>query len=89
MRRRPVDPENARTAAPIDPRAVFTVAQAQTLLGLRQNSLPREIRAGRLRCAKRCGRHFILGAWLIEWLEQGEMHRYSCRSVAVSGNGEG
>lgn len=70
--------------ATIDPHAAYSVAQATALLGLRDNSLPREIRNGRLRCSKRCGRYFVLGRWLLEWLEGGELRRYR----GVNGNGK-
>jgi hypothetical protein len=57
----------------IDPRGVYTLAQARLTLGLRRSSLSREIRLGRLKVAKRCGKYFIKGAWLIEWLDDGEL----------------
>jgi hypothetical protein len=57
-------------AAPvIEPRAVYTLAQARTLLDLARSCLPREIRLGRLRAAKRGGRVMILGQWLVDWIE--------------------
>jgi hypothetical protein len=70
----------------IDPAAVYTVPTASAALGLAKNCLPREIRLGRLRCAKRAGRHFILGKWLIEWLESGERPR---RPVAAAADDNG
>jgi hypothetical protein len=63
-------------AAPvIDPCGVFTLQQARELLGLAETTLPRECRRGRLRHAKRAGRIFILGEWLIEWVRDGEVTR--------------
>jgi hypothetical protein len=59
----------------IDPRAVFTVEQARSTLQLAKNCLPREIRLGRLRVAKRAGKYLILGSWLLEWIEAGELPR--------------
>jgi hypothetical protein len=69
-------PPGARDEIPvIDPRAVYSIAQAQSALQLRKNCLPREIRLGRLRVAKRAGRHFVFGRWLLEWLAAGEVRR--------------
>jgi hypothetical protein len=42
---------------------------------LAKNCLPREIRLGRLRVAKRAGKYMILGKWLLEWIEGGELSR--------------
>lgn len=57
----------------IQPTAVYFVDDARTLLRLRASSLRREIRLGRLRVTKRCGRYYILGKWLIDWIESGEL----------------
>ncbi len=54
---------------------VFSRQSAQETLGLPKSTLPREIRLGRLRVAKRAGRYFILGAWLLEWLRAGELRK--------------
>jgi hypothetical protein len=74
---RPSD-ELATAAAPpapavIQATAVYTVAQVRVMLGLRQSSLRREIRQGRLRVNKRCGKYFFLGAQLLAWLRGGEL----------------
>jgi hypothetical protein len=45
------------------------------MLGLRQSSLRREIRAGRLSVNKRCGKYFFLGEQLLDWLRGGELPR--------------
>jgi hypothetical protein len=67
-------PEKTKTKVPvIDPKAVFTIDQARRTLQLAKNCLPREIRLGRLRVAKRAGKYLILGAWLLEWIEAGEL----------------
>jgi hypothetical protein len=55
--------------------AVYTLASAAEALGLPGSCLPREVRLGRLRVAKRSGRYFLLGAWLVEWLRSGEVLR--------------
>ena len=57
--------------------AVFTVAQVRAMLGLRQSSLRREIREGRLAVNKRCGKYFFLGEQLLDWLRGGEIRRQS------------
>jgi hypothetical protein len=59
----------------IEPRAVFTIEQARETLRLAKNCLPREIRLGRLRVSKRAGKYLILGRWLLEWVEGGELSR--------------
>jgi hypothetical protein len=35
---------------------------------LRSSSIRREVREGRLRVAKRCGRYYIVGQWILDWL---------------------
>jgi hypothetical protein len=67
----------------IEPNGLYAVRNAYRVLGLTKTTLRREIRAGRLRVAERGGRHFVLGRWLLEWLEGGEVTRY--REVAADG----
>src|SRR5262249_10660522 len=55
--------------------AIYSLVQAQQALGLRKSTLAREIREGRLRVAKRAGKYFVLGAWLLAWVEGGELKR--------------
>jgi hypothetical protein len=59
----------------IHPHGVYTVASLQTLLGLTKTTVAREVRLRRLRVAKRAGRYFVLGTWVLEWLRNGEVHR--------------
>ena len=73
-------PETPPPAAPpavhvIRPTAVYRPAQVRQLLGLREHTLAREIREGRLRVSRRAGMYFFLGRWLLEWLEAGEVRR--------------
>jgi hypothetical protein len=56
-------------------------------LGLAKGCLPREIRLGRLRASKRAGKYLIVGAWLLEWIESGEVKRREHRR-AFEGNGQ-
>jgi hypothetical protein len=44
---------------------------------LKASSVRREVRLGRLRMSKRCGRHYCLGKWILQWLESGELKRHS------------
>jgi hypothetical protein len=59
----------------IRPTAVFGLKDAQDVLGLAKSSLPREIRLGRLRAAKRAGKYMILGEWILQWIKAGELPR--------------
>jgi hypothetical protein len=75
------------TAAPvvhvIHPRAVYLVVDAQRVLRLRQSTIRREVREGRLRIAKRAGRYYLLGEWLLDWIREGELPR---RRAAPAGD---
>jgi hypothetical protein len=59
----------------IAPNAVYDLEAARIALGLTKTTLNRELRLGRLRVAKRAGRYFVVGRWLLEWLCAGEVHR--------------
>jgi len=62
-------PPTAYVPAPvIDPNQVFSLSQAAATLGLAKTSLPREIRARRLIAYRRCGRNYILGKDLLNWI---------------------
>ena len=72
--------------APTRPRAgphviaadgVYTVEDLRRVFGLKASSVRREVRLGRLRISKRCGRYFCLGPWVREWFEDGEVRRRS------------
>ena len=69
------DPSTAPSVHVIDAQAVYSVDDARRFLRLKQSTIRREVREGRLRVAKRAGRYFILGRWLIEWIEGGELKR--------------
>jgi len=43
------------------------------MFGLKATSVRREVRLGRLRIAKRCGRYYCLGQWVLQWLGEGEL----------------
>jgi hypothetical protein len=57
----------------IYPSAVYTVDDLRRIFGLKGSSVRREVRMKRLRMAKRCGRYFCLGQWILQWLEGGEL----------------
>jgi hypothetical protein len=59
----------------ISPHAVYSIAAAQVALGLARETLPREIRLGRLQARQRGGRYLILGQWLLDWISTGRAHR--------------
>ena len=59
----------------IRPEMVYDREGARAALGLTKTTLARELRLGRLRCAKRAGRYFVLGEWLLDWLRAGEVQR--------------
>jgi hypothetical protein len=42
---------------------------------LRETTVRREVREGRLRIAKRAGRYYLLGEWILDWLRGGEIRR--------------
>jgi hypothetical protein len=67
----------SRRAAPelrvaINPTDIFSVTGLTQLLRLRRHSVPREIRAGRLRACRRCGRLWITGESVLQWLSGAE-----------------
>jgi hypothetical protein len=67
----------AEHAAPavhvIDPHGVYGVEDAIRVFRLKKSTVRREIREGRLRVSKRAGRYYLLGRWLLEWIEAGEV----------------
>jgi hypothetical protein len=77
MRKAPAPP--APAAAPavhvIAPTGVYGVDDAIRIFRLRKSTIRRELREGRLRVSKRAGRYYLLGKWLIEWVESGELPR--------------
>ena len=59
----------------IVPTAVYDLEAARSALALTRTTLNRELRLGRLRVAKRAGKIFVLGEWLLAWLRAGEVRR--------------
>jgi hypothetical protein len=68
----------------IRPNAVYDGVSARVALSLTKNTLAREIRLGRLRVARRAGRYWILGEWILEWLRAGEIRRKAGVSDSAS-----
>jgi hypothetical protein len=52
----------------VHPNAVYTADSFRKTFGLRISSLRREIRHKRLRVTRLCGKYFILGEWILEWI---------------------
>jgi hypothetical protein len=86
VKKRPADDEKApsllgprplRADGPhvIHANGVYTVDDLRRVFGLKASSVRREVRFGRLRMSKRCGRYYCLGQWLRQWLENGELKR--------------
>ena len=55
---------------------VYTVEDLRRVFGLKASSVRREVRLGRLRMSKRCGRYYCLGRWVSQWIEDGELKRH-------------
>jgi hypothetical protein len=66
--------------------AVYDLETARAALGLTRTTLNRELRLGRLRVAKRAGRYYILGDWLLQWLRSGEIRRSEANDMQQEGN---
>jgi hypothetical protein len=86
--KQPTEPVQGKREVPvIHENAVYDLEQARATLWLAKGCLPREIRLGRLRAAKRAGKILITGRWLREWIESGEIHRYR-KEPSANGTGE-
>jgi hypothetical protein len=71
----PPAPPPSRSDVPhiVHPAAVYTVEDLRRVFGLKASSVRREVRLGRLRIAKRCGRYYCLGQWVLQWFTNGEL----------------
>ena len=56
----------------IDPHAVYFADTFREWFRLTRSTLRREVREGRLRVARRAGRYYLLGEWVLQWLRAGE-----------------
>jgi hypothetical protein len=70
----------------IEPNAVYFPDTAQRILRLKKSTLRREVREHRLRIARRAGRYYLLGRWILEWLEAGELPRH--RTATTNGQAD-
>ena len=59
----------------IQPTAVYYPDDVRRVLRLKATTIRSEVKQGRLRIARRAGRYYLLGKWLLEWLETGELKR--------------
>jgi hypothetical protein len=79
--RPPAPGRSSATAAPgvhiVHRDGVYTTESFRRAFGLRTSSLRREVREGRLKVYKRCGKYFILGEDILAWLRAGEARRPS------------
>jgi hypothetical protein len=57
----------------IRPDGVYLPTQIRVALGLKSSSLRTEWRHGRLRVIRRCGKNYLLGRDVLEWLNGGEV----------------
>jgi hypothetical protein len=55
--------------------SVYFVDTFRKLFRLHKSTIRREVREGRLRIARRAGRYYLLGEWILEWLREGELPR--------------
>lgn len=70
-------PDAQQAIHDVSPTAIYFPDDVLRLFRLRKSSIRREKRAGRLRVSKRCGRYYILGIWLLEWIAGGELPKSS------------
>jgi hypothetical protein len=73
----------------IDSNAVYTRTTLTQTLGLRDGTIPRELRLGRLRYSKRAGKIIILGSWVLEWISSGEIVKRRPELNGVARQAEG
>lgn len=76
MRRKPTPAQDHQSDANavhiIDPMGVYFLDSARRIFRLKESTIRREVREGRLRISKRAGRYYLLGEWLLEWIRGGE-----------------
>jgi hypothetical protein len=66
----------------IEPTGIYFPDQFRSIFRLKQTTLRREVSKGRLRIARRAGRYYLLGEWILEWLRGGELRRPTPRVAA-------
>jgi hypothetical protein len=66
---------------------VYHPDQFRAIFRLSASSLRREVREGRLRVYKRCGRYYLTGDQILAWLRGGEVIRGKPAACGANGNG--
>jgi hypothetical protein len=59
----------------VNPNAVYRPSHIASGLQIPVSGVLRYVRNGKLRASRRRGRTLILGQWLIDWLQSGELRR--------------
>lgn len=72
MSKRIPKPPATRKPLVVDPNGVYTLAELRPL-HITASLIRSERRAGRFRLSRRGGRYYVLGRWLLEWIESGEV----------------
>jgi hypothetical protein len=57
----------------IDPNAVWSLDAFLEDFDVRRSTVRREVKYKRLRVSRRAGKYYLLGRWILEWLEAGEV----------------
>jgi len=70
--------------AHIDRDSIYKPHHLSELLGVPLSGVLRAIRAGELRSSRRRGRTLVLGAWVLQWLEAGEVRRRTAGNGAAA-----
>jgi hypothetical protein len=70
----------------IVPPAVYTAVEARKALRLRESTIRREVKEGRLHVSRRAGRYCVLGSWLLMRIESGELQRRQPAATSVNGS---
>jgi hypothetical protein len=71
----------------IDPRGLYFPETFRAVFRLSASSLRRELRQGRLKVYKRCGKYYLIGEQILEWLRGGEVRPRLRSAGGVGGNG--
>src|SRR5262249_51789350 len=67
------DPATAEAPFVLHPNAILFPDQFKRLFRLKESTLRREVREGRLVVYKRGGRYYLIGSEIMEWLRGGEV----------------
>lgn len=71
----PAEPSPVLDVHTIQPTSVYTTESFRRTFGLRATSLRREVREGRLKVYKRCGKYYLLGEDILAWIRGGAVRR--------------